>query len=74
MEHVKWIMQRLLKAGLYFKPEKCALHEETVRFLALIRSTNGMSLHDDEVEMVWNWSREKMTKNGRQNDIFQVHQ
>jgi len=30
--HVKWIMQRLLEAGLYLKPEKCEFHKETVRY------------------------------------------
>jgi len=29
--HVRWIMQRLLEAGLYLKPEKCEFHKETVR-------------------------------------------
>jgi len=31
--HVKWIMQQLLEAGLYLKPEKCEFHKETVRYL-----------------------------------------
>jgi hypothetical protein len=31
-EHVKWIMDRLLKAGLYLKPEKCEFHKETVKY------------------------------------------
>jgi hypothetical protein len=28
--HGKWVMQRLLEAGLYLKPEKCKFHEEPV--------------------------------------------
>jgi len=32
VSHVKWIMQRLLEAGLYLKPEKCEFHKETVRY------------------------------------------
>jgi hypothetical protein len=33
--HVKWIMQRLLEAGQYLRPEKCEFHNETVGYLGL---------------------------------------
>jgi hypothetical protein len=41
VSHVKWIMQQLLEAGMYLKPEKCEFHTETVRYLGLIVSTKG---------------------------------
>jgi len=44
VEHVKWVMKRLLEAGLYLKPEKCEFHKETVRYLGLIISTKGISM------------------------------
>ena len=72
--HVKWIMQCLLEAGLYLKPEKCKFHKETVRYLGLLISTNGISMDEDKVETVRNWSREKKTKNGRLNNLFEVQQ
>jgi hypothetical protein len=50
--HVKLIMQRLLEAGLYLKPEKCEFHKETVRYLGLIISTKGISMDEDKVETV----------------------
>ena len=28
--HVKWILERLLEAGFYLKPEICKFHKETV--------------------------------------------
>jgi hypothetical protein len=52
--HVKWIMQRLLEARLYLKPEKCEFHKETVRYLGLIISTQGISMDEDKVETVRN--------------------
>jgi len=61
-EHVgymKWIMQRLLEAGLYLKPEKCEFHKETVRYLGLIMTTRVISMDEDKVETVRNWSREE---------------
>jgi len=42
--HDKWIMQQLLEARLYLKPEKCEFHKETVRYLGLIISTKGISI------------------------------
>jgi len=50
--HVKWIMQLLLQAGLYLKPEKCEFHKETVRYLGLIISTKGISIDEDKVDTV----------------------
>jgi len=72
MGHVKWIMQRLLEAGLYLKPEKCEFHKETVRYLGLIISTKDISMDEDKLETVRNWSPEKKTKNGRLNNLFEV--
>jgi hypothetical protein len=72
--HVKWIMHRLLETGLYLNPEKCEFHKETVRYLGLIISTKGISMDEDKVETVRNWSREKKTENRRLNNLFEVQQ
>jgi len=72
--HVKWVMQRLLDAGLYLKPEKCEFHKTTVTYLGLIISTERISLDEDKVETVQNCSREKTTANGRLNNLFEVQQ
>jgi hypothetical protein len=73
-EHVQWIMERLMKAGLYLKPEKCEFHKETVKYLGLIISTKGVSMDPDKINSVQNWSREKKTANGRLNNLFEVQQ
>jgi len=67
-------MQRPLKAGLYFKPEKCEYHRETVRYLQFVLSTKVMSMDEDKIETVPDCSQEKKTKNGRLNNLFQVQQ
>jgi hypothetical protein len=64
----------LLEAGLYLKPEKCEFHKETVTYLGLIISTKGISMDDDKIETVRNWSREKKTENERLNNLFEVQQ
>jgi hypothetical protein len=55
-DHVKWIMEHLLKVGLYLKPEKCEFHKETFKYLGLIMSTKGVSIDPDNVHTVRNWS------------------
>ena len=74
VDHVKWIMQRLLETGLYLKLEKCEFHKETVRYLGLIISTKGILMDEDKVETVRNWSLEKKTENGRLHNVFEVQQ
>jgi hypothetical protein len=64
----------LLETGLYLKPEKCEFHKGTVRYLGLIISTKGISMDEDKIETVRNWSREKMTENGRLNNLFEIQQ
>jgi hypothetical protein len=54
---VKWIKQTSLEARLYLKPEKCEFHKETVRYkLEFIILTKGISMDEDKVETVRNWS------------------
>jgi len=74
VEHVIWVMQSLLEAGLHLKPEKCEYHKEAVRYLGLIISTQGISMDEDKVERVRNWSWENRTKNTRLNNLFEVQQ
>jgi hypothetical protein len=69
-----WIVQRLLEVGLYFKPEKCEFHKETVRYLGLIISTKRIAMDEDKVETVQNWRWEKKTENGQLNHLFEVQQ
>jgi len=73
-EHVKWVIERLLKAGLYLKPEKCEFHKETIKYLGLIISKKGISMDQDKVDTVWNWSREKKTLNVHLNYRIEDHQ
>lgn len=72
--HVRWIMQRLLEAELYLKPEKCEFHQETVIYFGLIILTKCISMAEDNIETVWNWSREEKNKNGHPNNLFEVQQ
>jgi len=70
--HVESVMQPLLEAGLYSKPDTCQFHKETVRYLGLIISTKGISVDEDMVDTGRNCSREKKTKNGWLYNVFEV--
>jgi len=72
--HVTWIVQHLLKAGLYLKPEKCEFHHETVRYLWLLITPKGISMDEEKIQTVWNWSREKKTNNWWPNNFIEVQQ
>jgi len=74
VEHINWIMQRLLEAELYFKPDICECHKETVSYFVLIISTKGISMDEHKVQTVRHWSREKETNNQRLHNHFQVQQ
>jgi len=74
VQHVKWIMQRLLEAGWYLKPKKCEFHKKTVRYLGLRILTKCISMDEDTVKTVRNQSWERKTQNGRLNSLFEVQQ
>jgi hypothetical protein len=72
--YVKWSMQQLLEAGVYLKPVKYELHKKIERYLGWIISTQGISMDEDKVDTVRNWSWEKKTHNRWVNDTFAVPQ
>jgi hypothetical protein len=67
-------MQWLWEAGLYLKPEKCEIQKKTVTYLGLVIPTKGISMDEDKVETVRNWTWEKKTENGSLNNLFEVQQ
>lgn len=71
-QHVKWVMQHLLQAGHYMKPEKCKFHNKTIRYLGLIKSMTEISMYVVNIERVRNLSHDNKSKNGRLNNQFEV--
>ena len=50
--HVKKVLKRLHKAGLYAKAEKCEFHSELVEYLGYILSPSGLTMSDDKVKII----------------------
>jgi len=50
--HVKEVLKRLRKAGLYAKAEKCKFHSESVEYLEYILSPSGLTMSDDKIKII----------------------
>ena len=61
-QHVKEVLKRLRKAGLYAKAEKCEFHSELVEYLEFILSLSGLTMSDDKVKIIQDWPEPKKVK------------
>jgi len=50
--HVKEVLKRLCKAGLYAKVEKCKFHSKSVEYLGYILSPFGLTMSNDKVKII----------------------
>jgi len=60
--HVKEVLKRLRKAGLYTKAEKCEFHSESVEYLGYILSPSGLTMSNDKVKIIQDWPEPKKVK------------
>ena len=60
--HVKEVLKRLYKAGLYAKAEKCEFHSESVEYLGYILSPSGLTMSDDKIKIIQDWPEPKKVK------------
>jgi len=50
--HVKEVLKRLCKAGLYAKAEKCEFHSESVEYLGYILSPSDLTMSDNKIKII----------------------
>jgi len=60
--HVKEVLKRLRKAGLYAKAKKCEFHSELVEYLGYILSPSGLTMSDDKIKIIQDWLEPKKVK------------
>jgi hypothetical protein len=53
--HVKEVLRRLRKNGLYASEKKCSFHQEQVEFLGYILSPKGLAMDDSKVKVIQDW-------------------
>ena len=56
MEHVWAILKHLQEYGLYVKLEKCKFHMWHMGFVGYMVTPNGVSIEEDHVLTIHNWS------------------
>jgi len=61
-QHVKEVLKRFHKAGLYAKAEKCEFHSESVEYLGYILSPSGLTMSDDMIKIIQDWPEPKKVK------------
>lgn len=55
IQHIKKVMDKLQKANLLLKLEKCKFHQEEVAFLGFIVGRHGIRMNPDKVDAVLTW-------------------
>jgi len=61
-KHVKEVLKRLRKAGLYAKAEKCEFHSDSVKYLGYVLSPAGLTMSDAKVKTIQEWPEPKKVK------------
>ena len=61
-KHVREVLQRLRKNGLYCKPEKCHFDKDTVNYLGFILSKDGLKMDPAKVQTIQDWPEPRKVK------------
>ena len=61
-EHVKEVLQRLRKNGLYAAAPKCEFHKESVEYLGFIISVDRLHMAQDKVQIILDWPEPRRVK------------
>ena len=51
-KHVREVLRRLWKHGLYAQAKKCEWHHDSVEFLGYIMSSEGLTMADDKIRTI----------------------
>jgi hypothetical protein len=54
-QYVYLVLDAFTKAGLYLKPKKCEFHQQEVKYLRLIISTEGIKIDPEKICAIQDW-------------------
>ena len=54
-KHVRLVLEKLRKQGLYAKLKKCLFHQTEMEFLGFIATTEGLKMDPKKVETIVSW-------------------
>ena len=60
--HVRDVLRRLRKAGLYARADKCEFERDTVEYLGYILSPDGLKMSEDKVKAIIDWPEPRRVK------------
>jgi hypothetical protein len=60
--HVREVLQRLRKHGLYTGPEKCLFSVDTVKYLGYILSPSGLTMDSAKIQIIQDWPEPRKVK------------
>ena len=59
VEAICWVLENLRKHGLFANLKKYWFHQDEVRFLSYVVSTQGVRMEDERIEAVKSWPEPK---------------
>ena len=62
MKHIREVLWRLQKHGLYAQAKKCKWHRDSVEFLGYIMSSKGLTMADDKIRTILDWPEPRKVK------------
>ena len=61
-EHVREVLRRLRKHGLYCRPDKCTFSSDSVEYLGFILSKDGLKMDPSKVRTITDWPEPRKVK------------
>jgi hypothetical protein len=61
-KHVKEVLRRLRKHGLYANARKCKFHRDSVEYLGYILTSDGLHMAKDKVQTILDWPEPQKVK------------
>lgn len=61
-KHVREVLRRLRKHGLFARADKCDWHKDTVEYLGYILSPEGLTMAKDKIETILDWPEPRKIK------------
>jgi hypothetical protein len=61
-KHIKEVLRRLWKHGLYTNAGKCEFHRDSVEYLRYILTSDGLRMAKDKVQTILNWPGPRKVK------------
>src|SRR6202040_3603974 len=60
--HIKEVLRRLCKNGLYAAALKCEFHKDSIEYLRFILTTDGLRMAQDKVQVILDWPEPRKVK------------